>query len=174
MLAIFVGSHGVQQVRDTGVLHDDRMSDASAANQFIENGWKNTAYYVDGRMATLKGGDSTLAPTGLVDNLSGEPVFGDLNGDSKDDVALILTEEPGGSGTFYYVTAALQAKNGTAAGLDAVLLGDRIVPVATTIEGGVITVKYLDRKPGEPFSAAPSVAVTRKFNVMYGGLIEIK
>ncbi|MEE4263993.1 MAG: hypothetical protein V2I56_14985, partial [Desulfobacteraceae bacterium] len=61
----------------------------------------------------------------------GEPVYGDLNGDGRDDAALFLVYDPGGSGTFYYVATAI-TRDGIFQGTNAVLLGDRIAPRTIT------------------------------------------
>jgi hypothetical protein len=81
-------------------------------------------------------------------------------------VAFLLTYEPGGSGTFFYVAAALNTPDGYA-GSEAFLLGDRIAPQSTNIDEGltargtyrqnVIVVNYADRLPGEPFTTSPSI-----------------
>lgn len=86
----------------------------------------------------------------------GQPVYGDLNGDGNKDAALLLTHDPGGSGTFYYVAAAINV-NGRFQGTNAVLLGDRIALVDVGIRNGTVLVNYADRRPEEPMSAAPTV-----------------
>jgi len=104
----------------------------------------------------------------------GEPEIGDLNSDKVNDAALIVTSEPGGSGTFYYITAALQdAKSGTATGINAILLGDRIAPQNFSINNGKIMVNYADRKKSEPFTAQPSLGITRYFEVQDSILTEV-
>jgi hypothetical protein len=84
----------------------------------------------------------------------------DLNADGKEDVAFIVTQESGGSGTFYYAVAAVATDNGYA-GTDGYLLGDRIAPQATTgsenpRHKAVVVFNYADRHEGEPMSAGPS------------------
>ena len=96
----------------------------------------------------------------------GEPAHGDLNGDGVDDAALFLVHEPGGSGTFFYVAAALRL-NGGYRGTDAVLLGDRVAPQTITVRNGVALANYADRRPDEPMAAAPTVAFT-KYLVLRG------
>jgi hypothetical protein len=103
----------------------------------------------------------------------GNDAKGDLNGDDTDDVAFLLTQEGGGSGTFYYVTAALKKSSGYT-GTNAILLGDRIAPQTTLIKDGVITVNYADRKKGQPMTAKPSVGVSRYFKIVNGELTEIQ
>jgi hypothetical protein len=99
----------------------------------------------------------------------GNDATGDLNGDGTPDTAFILTQNPGGSGTFYYVAVALKEPEGYR-GTNAVLLGDRIAPQTLSIEDGILTVNYADRKPEEPMAAKPSVGVTKHF-VVRGGVL---
>jgi len=44
----------------------------------------------------------------------GNEATGDLNGDGQADKAFLVTQDPGGSGTFYYVIAALKTAAGAA------------------------------------------------------------
>ena len=60
----------------------------------------------------------------------GNEAAGDLNGDGVSDVALLITYDGGGSGTFYYAVAALKTDTGYQ-GTNAILLGDRIAPQTT-------------------------------------------
>jgi hypothetical protein len=103
----------------------------------------------------------------------GNGASGDLNGDGKADTAFLLTQVSGGTGVFYYVTVALASGNGVQ-GLNAILLGDRIAPQTTEINDGKITVNYADRKSDDPFSIAPSVGVSRHFQVTQDQLTEIQ
>jgi hypothetical protein len=82
-----------------------------------------------------------------------------------------LTQDGGGSGTFYYVVAALRTGTGFK-GTNTVLLGDRISPQSISIQNGVVTVRYLDRKPDEPMSAQPTVSVSKQLKVVDGQLTE--
>ncbi len=87
----------------------------------------------------------------------GNEVEHDLDGDGVDDVVFLVTQETGGSGTFYYAVGALKREGGYI-GTHAVFLGDRIAP--QTIEAGEgrqVVVNYADRAPGEPFTTPPSV-----------------
>lgn len=102
------------------------------------------------------------------------PVIADLNADEVNDAALILTYSAGGSGTFYYVAAALQDKqSGKALGTKGILLGDRISPQNISIDKGKIIVNYADRKLGEPMTNPPSVGITRTFEIKNTALAEI-
>jgi hypothetical protein len=83
-----------------------------------------------------------------------------------------LTQNNGGSGTFYYVVVALSSPNGYI-GTNGILLGDRIAPQTTEIKNGQIIVNYADRKTGEAMTIAPSVGVSKYLNVNGNRLIEI-
>jgi hypothetical protein len=85
----------------------------------------------------------------------------DLNSDGREDVVFLVTQETGGSGTFYYAVAALNTERGYV-GSDGYLLGDRIAPQNTGMSPNpqhqdVIVVNYADRAAGEPMTARPSV-----------------
>jgi hypothetical protein len=88
----------------------------------------------------------------------GNPVYGDLNGDGRDNAVLFLAQEFGGSGTFYYVAAAIA----TAIGWQGthVFLGDRIAPKAIDISKRDVIAEYVDRRPDQPMSSAPSIRKT--------------
>src|SRR5262245_22885960 len=95
--------------------------------------YKDTTYTVEGESVQLVGGVSSVeaAPgsaSQIVTKYFGNEAKGDLNGDSIPDLAFLLTQQSGGSGTFYYVVVALQGQDGGYLGTNAVLLGDRIAP----------------------------------------------
>lgn len=102
-------------------------------------------------------------------NIFGNEAFGDLNDDGQRDVVFLITQSGAGSGTFFYVVAALQTQNGYQ-GTNALFLGDRIAPQTTNIENGMVAVNFADRNPGEPFTTKPSLGVT-KYYVVKGGLL---
>jgi hypothetical protein len=118
--------------------------------------FKNAAYRIDGQSVTLN------------DQIKyfGNEVHHDLNNDGREDIAFILTQNAGGTGTFYYVVAALNTPKGYV-GSEAFFLGDRIAPQSTHIDEGVtsmgtkrenvIVVNYATRLPDEPMTAEPTV-----------------
>ncbi len=121
----------------------------------------NATYAIEGKGMTLQDGrwEKSIEPgsaTKLRTEVFGAPAFGDLDGDGDEDVALFLVHDPGGSGTFYYVAAALN-QDGRYQGTQAVLLGDRILPQDLEIRNNLILARYQDRKPQEPMSAEPRV-----------------
>ncbi len=124
--------------------------------------YKNATYTIDGQRVTLTDGVAEVesAPGSASKTTTtyfGNEAKGDLNGDGIPDLAFLLTQSTGGSGTFFYVVGAIQGADGGYVGTDAVLLGDRIAPQTTEIKDGKLTVNYADRQRGESFTVAPSV-----------------
>jgi hypothetical protein len=114
-------------------------------------------------------GSATIIKTSVF----GKPIYGDLDEDGDEDAALFIVFDPGGSGCFYYVAAALK-QNGKYRGTNAVLLGDRIAAHDIAIQNGVITATYADRRPQEPMSAPCSVGQSMVLTVNAGNLSAIK
>lgn len=143
----------------------------------IVTDYKNSVYQIDEQFVSLKDGVAHIvvgdgtAPEETV-RYFGNEVAGDFNGDGRTDVAFILTRDTGGSGTFYYVVAALQTADGYK-GTNGIFLGDRIAPQTTEFRSGRIIVNYADRKPGEPFTTSPSVGISRYLTIGGDSLVEI-
>ncbi len=135
----------------------------------------NATFIFDDGPITLKNGlnQEIIAPeseltqdTALTDIVA----YGDINGDKKNDTVAVLVQSGGGSGVFVYlgayVSGPLDHKGSTA-----VFIGDRVEPKSISIDNGVITFKYLDRKPNEPYAAEPTVLTTKRFVYKNGALI---
>ena len=137
---------------------------------------QNASYQIDGKTVTLKDGIFHIVGDGADSKATikyfGNDVVADLNGDGLSDEAFVLTEEDGGSGTFYYVVAALTTKDGYK-GTNGILLGDRIAPQTTEFKDGQLIVNYADRKPTEPFTTKPSVGVSRYLKISGNSLVEV-
>jgi hypothetical protein len=109
--------------------------------------------------------DEPAAPGSAARNTTtiwGSPLAADLDADGDQDAIVILASEPGGSGTFYYIAAA-ELDGSSYLGSAAALLGDRIAPQNVEFAGGVVTVNFAERRPGEPMSTPPSIGVSRRF-----------
>ena len=135
------------------------------------------AYLIEEQEVCLINGqaEAEAAPgsaTEVRTSVFGQPVLGDLNEDGNEDAALLLMHQPGGSGTFYYVAAALNA-NGGFRGTNAVFLGDRIAPQTIEIRNGVVIANYADRRPQESMAVPPSVGMSKYFVVKAGELITL-
>jgi hypothetical protein len=129
-------------------------------------GYLDAEYDIEGQRTRLAGGkaEAESAPgsaSRIVTRYFGNELKTDLNGDGREDVVFLLTQERGGSGRFFYAVAALNTEAGYV-GSDGYLLGDRIAPQATAVSRNprhknVIVVSYADRGPNEPMTAPPSV-----------------
>ncbi len=103
----------------------------------------------------------------------GGDITGDFNSDGRLDEASIIFQNTEGSGTFYYLVVAFNQTDESCRGSNAILLGDRITPQNIEYKDDQITVNYLDRKPDEPMSTPPSVAVSKYYKIEANTLIEI-
>lgn len=140
-------------------IYNEKQADAAAD-------YKDAEYFIEGERVKLKDGIAEVeaAPgsaSKIVTRYFGNELKTDLDGDGREDVAFILTQEQAGSGTFYYGVGALHTERGYV-GTEAYLLGDRVAPQNTTLSPNpkhkqVIVFNYADRAPGEPTTAQPSV-----------------
>jgi hypothetical protein len=87
----------------------------------------------------------------------GKEAFGDINNDGLEDVAFLVTQDNGGSGTFYYVVVALRTPSAFKT-TNGYLVGDRVNVQSLKIDPalGELVVTYADRNPDEPMTAAPT------------------
>jgi hypothetical protein len=136
---------------------------------------KDVSYEIEDRRITLVNGLSDIpAAPGSASKITtryfGNEAVGDLNGDGTPDIAFLVTQNSGGSGTLFYVVAALKSGDGYI-GTNGVLLGDRIAPQATEFRDGSLSVNYADRKAGEPMTTAPSVGVSKYLKVVDNKLV---
>jgi len=135
-------------------------------------------YLVDKQRICLNNGhfETSAFPGSAAKNtisLFGQPIFGDLDGNGREDAVVLLVQDSGGTGTFYYVASAMDA-NGIFKGTNAVLIGDRISPQRIFIQNAVIVVNYANRKSGEPLAAIPSDCKSRYFVIHKNKLVERK
>lgn len=122
-------------------------------------------YLISGKKFILKNGisEESIVPGGaskVVTKYFGNDVTGDFDMDGRDDIAFLITQNTGGSGTFYYLVASLD-KGSVRIGTQAMYIGDRIAPQNLNIKDrNIVVVNYAERKAGEDFSVAPSVGKT--------------
>ena len=132
----------------------------------------NATYTIEGDTITLVNGERsqpaapgshTMHETRLIPgaqacgNFDGEPV-----------VVSLLSDDPGGSGTFVYLAAV--PRNGHS--YPAALIGDRIVPKSVVVEKGQIVVTYLGHANHAPMAAPPSEKLVRRFGLQHGHLLD--
>ncbi len=138
--------------------------------------YKNATYEIDGQRVTLNAGQAHIvagddsAPQATVAYF-GNAVNGDFNGDGTIDTAFLLTQDNGGSGTFFYAVAALKKPSGYQ-GTNGIFLGDRIAPQTTEVIDGQIIVNYADRKPTDPMTARPSIGVSKYLQISGDRLVD--
>ena len=96
---------------------------------------------------------------------------GELDGNYGVDAAAITVEDPGGSGTFYFLHALVNDE-GTLRDADFAFLGDRVRIEGVSIHGQIITVAMLDRAPDAPYAEPPTKAVIRQFRLQDETLVE--
>jgi hypothetical protein len=128
--------------------------------------YKNATYTINGSQVKLVNGfaETPAAPGSasmITTRYFGNELKANLNNDGREDVAFIVTQTTGGSGTFYYAVAALNTPNGYV-GSDGYLLGDRIAPQSTNLstdpnQKNVVVFNYADRAPSEPMTTRPSI-----------------
>lgn len=136
----------------------------------------DTSYQIEGEWVALTNGQaSTPIPNSAttVDTMVwGQPTFGALTPTSTNDAAVLLTQQPGGSGTFFYVAAALETSDGYA-GTNAILIGDRIAPQTLEVRDQIIVFNYATPPADAPLTAPASEGASKYFEVVNGTLTEI-
>lgn len=126
--------------------------------------YKNSSYIIEGQSIVLTDGLSEIesvpgSATKIVTRYFGNEIKRDINNDGREDVVFLLTQERGGSGTFFYVVAALNTPKGYITS-NAFFLGDRIAPQSINIDEeleNVIVVNFATRRPDESMTTQPSV-----------------
>ncbi len=138
---------------------------------------RNATYIIENTTVILHDGkaDQAIAPgsaSRVVTQYFGNEAKGDFDGNGLEDTSFLLTQNSGGSGTFYYVVAALQTKRGYQ-GTNAILLGDRIAPQTSEWRDGRLIINYAEREKDAPMTARPSIGVSRYLKIENGQLVEI-
>ncbi len=120
-------------------------------------------YEISGQKFVLKNGLSKIpipnSSSKIITKYFGNDADGDIDGDGINDKVFLLTQETGGTGTFYYLAGILNKQNGRIFARP-VFIGDRIAPQNTRIENGEVLVNYADRNYGESFDVRPSLGKT--------------
>lgn len=130
---------------------------------------RNVTVTLDGQTFTLKDGVAAkeAAPGSAAQNtvrVVGEPAVGDATGEGEQDAALLIENDPGGSGTFYYAVLAVN-HGGAYQATNAVALGDRIVPQGIEFTDGHFVFRFMDRKSGADMATKPTVEEHVKINI---------
>ena len=93
---------------------------------------------------------------------------GDLDGDGREDAAVILLGSGGGSGVFVDLALVLD-RNGVPVHAASVALGDRVQVHGVAIEGTDVVVDVTQHGPGDP-ACCPTLRTSRRFRYADGRL----
>jgi len=123
----------------------------------------NAGYYIDGILYTLVNGALEQQVDKSSDVLNKFKLLdfkaaGDINSDGTDDTAVILINDAGGSGTFYYI--GILTSGPTPIVENTSFLGDRIDVKGIEFVGGKFEVTYLDRDIETSFDNPPTIEIT--------------
>jgi hypothetical protein len=151
-------------------------SDKPVADELFDP--RNATYIIEDQPVTLVDGRSEVplelsSGSKIITQYFGNGASGDINGDGVVDIAFLLTQSSGGSGTFYYIVAVLGGRDEHHP-TNTVFLGDRIAPQSTEVRDGKLIVNFAERNPGEGMTTAPSVGVSKYFEIKDGLLVESK
>ena len=141
------------------------LRDGKYSNQFAATG---TISLTEGAYAEPQG---TGTQGSLRVALSELHAFGDLNGDSSLDVAVVLVSEPTTGGSFYDLHA-LVANGDQLVEAASASLGDRIKLRFVSIDGGVISVGVVKHAPVDP-QESPTVSAVLKYRLNGGKLAPV-
>jgi len=135
---------------------------------------KNQTYLIDDRSIELSAGfnqagaagnTTTTTKTKLLDGSA----FTDIDGDGSKDAVVIIRDETGGSGVFYY-SAVVLSNNGSSKVTNSVFLGDRIRVKSISVLSGVIYIDIMDRNATDSFATPATVEKTITLTIKDGVL----
>ena len=169
LVLIVLAVGGIYFSRNSGT---DVANNPSNTGEFRPDPSSATFAFDDGEF-TLSNGKYESEKDGIFEEITllEESATGDLNGDNKEDTAVLLARNSGGSGVFVSAAAYVSGPVGYK-GTKTIYIGDRISPTSVTISNGVVTVNFLDRREDEPFSAEPTVPTSKQFVFKNGEFVE--
>ena len=122
---------------------------------------QNLTITINGEKFTLSNGvaENESAPGSAGKNtvrIVGDPVAADVTGNGRTDAALLIRNDPGGSGIFYYAIFAINDTDSYRA-TNALPLGDRIVPQTVDATDGRVVYRFLERESGQSMADVPTL-----------------
>jgi hypothetical protein len=135
----------------------------------------NHRYLIENEAVFLHDGSSGKTIEGsaaiIITEVAKKPLYIDLNGDGFKDAVLILMQQTGGIGTFYYLAVASGSASSGAPVIESYFLGDRIKVETVSYDDNVISVDYLDRATGQSMAVKPEVRMNKQFKLAGDKLI---
>ena len=154
-------------LQEGACLDDVRSRDAAAARGIDP---LNHSYLIEKEKITLQDGHAKEAIPGttalIISEIIRRPVYADLTGDGIKEAVSIVMQHTGGTGTFYYLVAAVSDQL-----VESYFLGDRINIVSLKVLKDTITVLYLDRSGTQPMAMKPSVRSSKDFKLIDNRLV---
>jgi len=122
---------------------------------------QNSTYTVEGETFKMNDGVAEKSYSGNVATKNslrvfGNTAYGDLDADGDTDAAVLLQNDRGGTGSFFYAVLVMN-DNGVAKATNAMFLGDRIAPQTIEIHDGRAVYNFAERKVNEPMTTPPSI-----------------
>ncbi len=139
----------------------------------------NTGYLIEGLKINLKNGYAATpiadSSASLQTKLVTEPLYVG-NSDIGRTAVVVLVQQAGGTGSFYYLSAVDTGHAGAPADIYApvIFIGDRIKLEKISYQAPWVVLDYLDHGAGQPMSEPPASHRQRRFMVEHGYLLEQK
>ena len=93
------------------------------------------------------------------------------DGDGDEDALVWLARQSGGSGSFFYLAAAV-GEHREFRGTNAAFVGDRIAPGALKVENGIAVAEFRDRGPGAAMASEPTIARVARYR-LFSGVLQV-
>ena len=130
----------------------------------------NHSYLIEKEKVTLRDGHAREKIPGttavIITEIILRPVHADITGDGINEAVSIVMQHTGGTGTFYYLVAAVSDQL-----VESYFLGDRINIVSLKVLKDTITVEYLDRSSTQPMAMKPSIRSSKDLRLIDNRLV---
>ena len=131
----------------------------------------NHRFSIEKETVRLRNGSAQFTIPGttavIITEIINQPVTGNINKSDDLETVVVLLQHTGGTGSFYYLAAALADEKI----IESYFLGDRIKIVSVSIADKLITVDYLERSINQAMAVAPKIKKTKKFSLSANKLV---
>ena len=156
-----------QEIKDINKSIEINNKSTNIINSQVNTDFLNGTYEIDGELIKFNNGKA-----GEI-YIFNEPIIADLDNNNKSDAVFFIVQETSGTGTFFYVSSAINSDKGYVS-TNSIFIGDRIAPQNIRVQDGIIQVNYVTRKETDPMSEEPTIGITKYLKVVNGELIEVK